>query len=109
MTAKHADNVLRVPISEIGNNNKSSSEDFSSFNKKYTKYIPYIPWPTPCEVAVEMQTMVKCEHLAAESRGWSAFDWAEHCLKQARGIPEDEVCEHYTLRQWQFVSTKKEC
>ena len=106
MTAKHADNVLRVPISEIGNNNKSSSEDFSSFNKKYTKYIPYIPWPTPCEVAVEMQTMVKCEHLAAESRGWSAFDWAEHCLKQARGIPEDEVCEQYTLRQWQFVSEK---
>ncbi len=51
-----------------------------------------------------MQTMVKCEHLAAESRGWSAFDWAEHCLKQARGIPEDEVCEQYTLRQWQFVS-----
>ena len=103
MTAKHAENVLRVPISEIGNNNKSSSENFSSFNKKYTKYIPYIHWPTPCEVAVEMQTMVKCEHLAAESRGWSAFDWAEHCLKQARGIPEDEVCEHYTLRQWQFV------
>ena len=54
MTAKHADNVLRVPISEIGNNNKSSSEDFSSFNKKYTKYIPYIPWPTPCEEAVEI-------------------------------------------------------
>ena len=44
-----------------------TSEDFSSFNKKYTKYIPYIPWPTPCEVAVAMQTMVKCEHLAAES------------------------------------------
>ena len=59
-----------------------------------------------CEGAVEMQTMVKCEHLAAESRGWSSFDWAEHCLKQARGIPEDEVCEHYTLRQWQFVSKK---
>ena len=81
MTAKHADNVLRVPISEIGNNNKSSSEDFSSFNKKYTKYIPYIPWPTPCEVAIKMQTMVSCEHLAAASRGWSALDWAEHCLK----------------------------
>ena len=109
MTAKHAENVLSVPISEIGNNNNSSSEDFSSFNKKYTKYIPYIPWPTPCEVAVEMQTMVKCEHLAAESRGWSAFDWAEHCLKQARSIPEDEVCEQYTLRQWQFEGTKKEC
>ena len=50
-----------------------------------------------------MQTMVSCEHLAAETRGWSAFDWAEHCLKQTRGIPEDEVCEQYTLRQWQFA------
>ena len=76
----------------------------SLVKKKYIKYIPYIPWPTPCEVAVEMQTMVSCEHLAAETRGWSAFDWAEHCLKQTRGIPEDEVCEQYTLRQWQFVS-----
>jgi len=47
---------------------------------------------------------VKCEHLAAETRRWSAFDWAEHCLKQARGIPEDQVCEQYMLRQWQFVS-----
>ena len=103
MTAKQADNVLSVPISEIGNNNKSFSEDFSSFNKKYTKYIFYIPWPTPCEVAVEMQTMVKCEHLAAETRGWSAFDWAEHCLKQARGIPEDLVCEQYTLKQGPFA------
>ena len=70
MTAKHAENVLSVTISEIGNNNKSSSEDFSSFNKKY---IPYFPWPTSCEVAVEMQTMVSCEHLAATSRGWSAI------------------------------------
>ena len=104
MTTKHAENVLSVPISEIGNNNTSTLKDFSNFNKKYIKYIPYIPWPTPCEVAIEMQTMVKCEHLAAETRGWSAFDWAEHCLKQARGIPEDEVCEQYTLRQWQFVS-----
>ena len=88
MTAKHAENVLSVAISEIGNNNKSSSEDFSSLNIKYTKYIPCIPWPTPCEVVVEMQTMVKCEHLAAETRGWSAFDWAEHCLKQARIYPK---------------------
>ena len=43
MRAQHAENVLIVPSSEIGNSNKSSSEDFSSFNKKYTKYIPYIP------------------------------------------------------------------
>ena len=86
MTAKHAENVLSVPISEIGNNNKSSSEDFSSFNKKYTKYIPYIPWPTPCEVAVEMQTMVKCEHLAAETRGWSAF-----CLLYTSPSPRDRT------------------
>ena len=103
MTAKHADNVLSVPISEIGNNNKSSSEDFSSFNKKYTKYIPYIPWPTPCEVAVEMQTMVKCEHLAAETRRWSAFDWAEHCLKQERKIKENYNCAEYVWRQWTVI------
>ena len=104
MLAKHAENILRVPILEIGNNNISTLKDFSNFNKKYIKHIPYIPWPTPCEVAVEMQTMMKCELLAAASRGSSAFDWVEHCLKQARGIPEDQVCEQCTLRQWQFVS-----
>ena len=78
MTAKHAENVLSVPISEIGNNNKSSSEDFSSFNEKYTKYIPYIPWPTPCEVAVEMQTM---ECMIA-GHGWHLY--ATSSLKLSR-------------------------
>ena len=103
MTAQRAENVLNVPISELGNNNKSSSKDFSKLNKKYIKYISYIPWPTPCEVAVGMQTMVSCEHLAAETRGWSAYDWAEHCLKQTRSVPKNQACEQYTLRQWQFT------
>ena len=102
MTAVHAENILSVPNSKIANNNTSTFNNSSVFSKRYTKYIPYIPWPTPCEVAVEMQTMVSCEHLAATSRGWSTFDWAEHCLKQAQSIPEDEVCGQYVLRQWQF-------
>ena len=109
MTKPDVANVLCVPSEEVYNNYNTKLNYSNNISRKYTKYIPYIPWPTPCEVAVEMQTMVKCEHLAAESRGWSAFDWAEHCLKQARCIPEDEVCEQYTLRQWQFVSTKNEC
>jgi len=50
-----------------------------------------------------MQTMVSCEHLAAASRGWPAFDRAEHHLKQTRNIPEDEVCDQYVLRQWRFA------
>ena len=101
MTAVNAANVLSVPNSKIANNKTSTFNNPSVFSKRYTKYIP---WPTPCEVAVEMQTMVSCEHLAATSRGWAAFDWAEHCLKQARNIPEDEICRRYVLRQWQFVS-----
>ena len=106
MTHPDVANVLCVPSEEVYNNDNTKLNYSNNISRKYTKYIPYIPWPTPCEVAVEMQTMVKCEHLAAETRGWSAFDWAEHCLKQARGIPEDQVCEQYTLRQWQFVSEK---
>ena len=53
--------------------------------------------------AVEMQTMASCERLAAASRGWSAFDWAEHCLKQERRIGEGDVCARYIWRQWQLV------
>jgi len=62
----------------------------------------YTPWPTPCEVAVEMQTMASCEHLAAATQGWAAFDWAEHCLKQERRIGEGNVCARYIWRQWQI-------
>jgi hypothetical protein len=100
MTAVYVANVLSVPNSKIANNETSTSNYSSVFSKRYTKYIP---WPTPFEVAVEMQTMVSCEHLAATSRGWSAFDWAEYCLKQTRNIPEDEVYEQYVLRQWRFA------
>ena len=62
--------------------------------------LTYISWPTPCEVAEEMLTMVSCEDTAAASRGWSAFDWAEHCLKQERKIKEDYNCAEYVWRQW---------
>ena len=72
-------------------------------NTSFTKYANYTPWPTPCEVAVEMQTMASCEHLAAATRGWAAFDWAEHCLKQQRSINEGDVCARYIWRQWQLV------
>ena len=41
----------------------------------------------PCEVAVEMQTMVRCKYAAAASLGW-----AEHYLKQKRSIKDDDNC-----------------
>ena len=62
--------------------------------------LTYIPWPTPCEVAEEMLTMVSCEHQAASGLNLSAFDWAEHCLKQERKIKEDYNCAEYVWRQW---------
>jgi len=34
--------------------------------------------------------------------GWSAFDWADHCLKKERGINEDDICVSYVWRQWQL-------
>jgi hypothetical protein len=55
---------------------------------------------TPCEVAEEMLTMVSCEHQAASGLNLSAFDWAEHCLKQERKIKEDYNCAEYVWRQW---------
>ncbi len=106
MTQSDIANVLCVPSEEPYNNYNTKLNCSNNISRKYINYTNYIPWPTPFEVAIEMQTMVKCEHLAAEMRGWSDFDWAEHCLKQARGIPEDEVCEQYTLGQWQFMSEK---
>jgi hypothetical protein len=51
-------------------------------------------------VAEEMLTMVSCEHQAASGLNWSAFDWAEHCLKQERKIKEDYNCAEYVWRQW---------
>ena len=71
--------------------------------RKYIYYTNYTPWPTMCDVALKMTTMVRCEHTAAASRGWSNFDWAEHCLKQALRIAEQERCATYVLRRWQWV------
>ena len=102
MTKRDVESVLCVVSNEIAPNNRNTPHLSIVFPTKYTKYANYTPWPTPCEVAAEMNTMVRCEHLAASSHGWSAFDWAEHCLKQARGIEEDARCARYVLRQWEF-------
>ena len=101
MSAPDVQSVLCVVSSETSNNKDVVLIYLVDF-LKYTKYANYTPWPTPCEVAVEMQTMVRCEYTAAASRGWAAFDWAEHCLKQKRGIKDDDICVSYVWRQWQF-------
>ena len=92
-------NALCVPSQEVYNTNNTRLNYSNNFSRKYIRYTNYTPWPTPCEVAVEMATMVSCEHTAAASLGWAAFDWAEHCIKQERKIKENEVCETYVLRQ----------
>ena len=81
MSAPDVQSVLCVGSSETSNNRDIGLNLSPSFSRKYTKYANYTPWPTPCEVAVEMQAMASCEHLAAATQGWAAFDWAEHCLK----------------------------
>ena len=103
MNRRDVGNVLCVVSNEIASNNSNTSHLSIVFPRKYTKYANYAPWPTPCEVAVEMATMARCEHLAASSRDWAAFDWAEHCLKQARRIKDEEQCAQYVLRQWEFM------
>jgi hypothetical protein len=103
MSAQDVQGVLCVGFSGTSINRDVGLNLSLSFSRKYTKYANYTPWPTPCEVAVEMQTMASCERLAAASRGWSAFDWAEHCLKQERRIGEGDVCARYIWRQWQLV------
>ena len=97
MSAQDVQGVLCVGSSGTSNNRDIGLNLSTSFSRKYTKYTP---WPTPCEVAVEMQRMVSCEHLAAATQDWPAFDWAEHCLKQERGIKECDVCVRYIWRQW---------
>ena len=102
MSVPDVQSVLCVVSSETSNNRDVGPNLSPRFPRKYTKYANYTPWPTPCEVAVEMQTMVRCEYTAAASLGWAAFDWAEHCLKQKRGIKDDDICVSYVWRQWQF-------
>ena len=105
MIQKHALNVLCEGCPKSYNKDGDGSESFNNFSgtyKKYTKYIDYVPWPTPCEVAVEISRMANCEHLAAENTGQSKFDWAERTLKQQRGIREDAEAHRWVWRQWGF-------
>ena len=103
MTADHAQSVLSVPNSENVNNNTTPNQSSINVSGKYTKYTSYTPWPTPCEVALEMENMASCERLAAASAGMAEFDWAERCLRQRRRITAKEPLVQYTYRQWSFV------
>ena len=103
MIQKDALNVLCEGSPENYNKDGDRSESFNNFSgtyRKYTKYIDYVPWPTPCEVAVEISRMANCEHLAAENMGQPKFDWAERTLKQQRGIPDNQKLTNWVSRQW---------
>ena len=103
MKPQNARNVLSACSEEIYNIGYVENDNANIFRRtyrKYTKYIDYVPWPTPCEVAVEISRMANCKHLAAESLGQSKFEWAERTLKQQRGIPEEAQADHWVLRQW---------
>ena len=105
MTQKAALNVLCEGSPENYNTDGEGRESFNNFPRtyrKYTKYIDYVPWPTPCEVAAEIFRMANCEHLAAENMGQSKFDWAERTLKQQRGIQEEAEADRWVWRQWIF-------
>ena len=105
MTQRDALNVLCAGSFENYNKDGERSEssiNFSGTYRKYTKYTDYVPWPTPCEVAVEISRMANCEHLAAENMGQSKFDWAERTLKQQRGIQEKAEAHSWVWRQWTF-------
>ena len=100
MTADYAQSVLSVPNSENVNNNTPPNQSSINVSGKYTKYTSYTPWPTPCEVALEIENMASCERLAAESAEMAEFDWAERCLKQKHQIPQSEPLGQYIYRQW---------
>ena len=106
MKSQNAHNVLSVRSEEIYNKQFAESDNDINFRKTYRKYRNYIPWPTPCEVSVEISRMANCEHLAAESLGQSKFEWAERTLKQQRGIPEEARADRWVWRQWAVEKTK---
>ncbi len=54
MSAPDVQSVLCVVSSETSNNKDVGPNLSPRFPRKYTKYANYTPWPTPCEVAVEM-------------------------------------------------------
>ena len=103
MIPKNAPHVLCVRSEENYNGSHVENENDNNFRltyRKYTKYIDYVPWPTPCKVAVEISRMANSEHLAAENMGQSKFDWAERTLKQQLGIPEEAEADRWVWRQW---------
>jgi len=100
MNPQNAHNVLSVRSAENHNKHYAESDNAINFRRTYRKYRNYIPWPTPCEVSMEISRMAICEHLAAESLGQSKFDWAERTLKQQRGIREDAEADRWVWRQW---------
>ena len=103
MKSQNALHELSACSEEIYNNSYVENDNANIFRRtyrKYTKYINYVPWPTPCEVAVEISRMANCEHLAAGSLGQSKFEWAERTLKQQRGIPEEAEADRWVWRQW---------
>ena len=108
MTKQNALNVLSAYSDENYNNSYLESDNANIFRRtyrKYTKYTDYVPWPTPCEVAVEISRMANCEQLAAESLGQSKYEWAERTLKQQRSIPEEAQADRWVLRQWVVESS----
>ena len=108
MTKQNALSVLSVLSAHpaepyIANTHKN--ENSISVPRTYTKcrkYMGYVPWPTPCDVAEEIKRMAKGEHLAAEGRGEATFDWAERSLKQKRNILDHEQLVNWVWRQWNF-------
>ena len=60
MSAQSVGCVLCVHKNETSNTTTNTSNCCNSFTRTYTKYTTYIPWPTPCEVAEEILTMVSC-------------------------------------------------
>src|SRR6056300_996245 len=105
MIKQNALHVLSARSEENYNNSYLQNDNANILRRtyrKYTKYIDYVPWPTPCEVSVEISRMANCEHLAAENMGQSKFDWAERTLKQQRGIPDNKKMTNWVWRQWGF-------
>ena len=100
MNPQNAHNVLSACSAENHNKHYAESDNAINFRRTYRKYRNYIPWPTPCEVSVEISRMANCEHLAAENMGQSKFEWAERTLKQQREIPEDANLVQWVWRQW---------
>ena len=100
MTRQNALSVHSAHPAEPYNKNTHQNENSISVPRKCRKYMDYVPWATPCDVAEEIKRMATCEHLAAESRGEAKFDWAERSLKQKRNIPEHEQLANWVWRQW---------